>query len=92
MPVPHLDASMVDRQPNIDELINQPPQRNRGGRQFLQRNRVVGRGLSADQRIGNASPLLAAEFLLLWSQPVAAQSGRPRTRNPDLIVDYRLPR
>ena len=77
----------LDRQPDIDELVNQPPQRQRGGRQLFHRDGVVCLGLAADQRIGHASPLLATEFLFLRNQPIAAEAGCPRTRIPDLAVD-----
>ncbi len=63
----------VDRQPDIDELVDQPPQRKRGGRQLFHRDGVVCLGLATDQRMGDASSLLTTEFLFLRNQPVATQ-------------------
>ena len=77
----------VDRQADVDELIDQPPQGNPGGHQLLHCDGVVGIGLPADQGIRQTSPLLATQFLVLRHQPVAAETGRPRARDPDLTVD-----
>src|SRR5271156_983911 len=79
----------VDRQADVNELTNQPPQGDPGGYQLFHCDGVVGVGLAADQGIRQTSPPLTAQFLLLRHQPVAAEAGRPCARNPDLAVDNR---
>ena len=63
----------VDRQLDIDELIDQPSQRKRGGSQLFHRDGVVCVGLATNQRMGDALSLLGTEFLFLGNQPVTAQ-------------------
>jgi hypothetical protein len=77
----------VDRQADVNELINQPPQGNPRGYQLFQRDGVVCLGLAPDEGIGQASPLLATEFRFLGNQPVAAKAGCPPARIPDVAVD-----
>src|SRR5271163_2939674 len=62
----------VDRQADVNELTNQPPQADPGGHQLFHCDGVVGVGLAADQGIRQTSSPLTAQFLFLRHQPIRA--------------------
>ena len=77
-----------DGQADVVELVDQPAQRGRRRHQLLAGERVVGGGLAADQRVGQAAAALVGR-LPVRGKPIAPERRVLGAGHPSLAVDDR---